>query len=85
MLLSRTMAAAGILALATAGAAACDDFDEELAVQAARDAAKLAQAAPQQSAAVPAEPARPAPTEVAAVQPQPEPLATTAAAMVPGQ
>jgi hypothetical protein len=85
MLLSRTTTAAAILALATAGAAACDDFDEELAVQATRDAAKLAHAAPQQSAAVPAEPAAPAPIDVAAAQPQPQPPATTAAAILPRQ
>jgi hypothetical protein len=75
MPLTRISAATGFLLLAIAGAAACDDFDEEMAVQAARNAAKLAQAT---SAASPSEPSEPA--ELASVEP-PLPSATTVATL----
>jgi hypothetical protein len=46
---SRAIAVAGVVALlALSGARACDDFDEEMAVQAARAATKAARLAAEQ-------------------------------------
>jgi hypothetical protein len=72
MALSRILAAAGVSLLAVAGAAACDDFDEEMAVEAARNAAKIAQspAAEGRSADAAAARARSEPTEIAAAEPR---------------
>jgi len=80
---SRISAAVGAMLLVCGVAAACDDFDEEMAVQAARSAAKLEQArteAGQEEAAVVAAsaPAPSQPTEVA-VEPHAAPAPTTSA------
>lgn len=82
---SRISAAVGALLLASGAAAACDDFDEEMAVQAARNAAKLEQArtdAGQEAAVVAASaPAASQPTEVAAAEPEPAPAPAIPAGM----
>jgi hypothetical protein len=78
---SRISAAVGALLLVSGAAAACDDFDEEMAVQAARSAAKLEQArtnAGQEAAVVTASaPAPSQPAEIAAVEPDAAPASTT--------
>jgi hypothetical protein len=82
MACSRISAAVGALLLVSGAAAACDDFDEEMAVQAARNAAKLEQArtdAGQEATVVAASaPAPSQPTEVAA-EPHAAPAPTTSA------
>lgn len=82
---SRISAAVGALLLVSGAAAACDDFDEEMAVQAARSAAKLEQArtdAEQEATVVAASaPAPSPPAEVAAVEPHAAPASTTSAGM----
>jgi hypothetical protein len=83
MALSRTLAAAGISLSAIAGAAACDDFDDEMALQAAMNAYKVAQSQPADSrpaeAASASAPSEPTEAKVAVVEPQapstPEPSA----------
>jgi threonine aldolase len=65
----RFLAAAGLVALSLQVAQACDDFDEEMAMAAAREAAQLARAQTdtgRQEAAAPVAVA----SEVAAVTPQ---------------
>ena len=65
----RFLAAAGLFALWMQTAQACDDFDEEMAMAAAREAAQLAQAqrdTQRQEAKAPTEAA----SEIAAVAPQ---------------
>ena len=80
---SRISAAVGALLLVSGAAAACDDFDEEMAVQAARNAAKLEQArtdAGQEAAVVAASAPGPSqPAEVAAVEPHAAPAPATSA------
>ena len=84
MTCSRISAAVGALLLVSGAAAACDDFDEEMAVHAARSAAKLEQArtdAGQEAAVVAASaPAPSQPTDVA-VEPHSAPAPTTSAGM----
>jgi hypothetical protein len=82
---SRISAAVGALLLVSGAASACDDFDEEMAVQAARSAAKLEQArtdSGQEAAVVAASAPQPSqPTEVAAAEPDAAPAPTTSAEM----
>jgi hypothetical protein len=77
-------ATVGALLLVSGAAAACDDFDEEMAVQVARSAVKLEQARTDagQDATVAAA-SLPAPSqwaEVAAVEPYAAPTSTSAPA-----
>jgi hypothetical protein len=76
------VAAAALLLLSMSPAVGCDDFDDDKALTAAADAAKLAQAPiPQQAPgaealAAPA-PGQSAPAAVTAVEPTPAPTQTT--------
>jgi hypothetical protein len=79
MLTLRCLAAAGLVTLSLQTAQACDDFDEEMALAAAREAVQLAEArraADRKTAEAPAQAA----SEVAAMAPRavndgPAPLA----------
>ena len=77
MAILKGLAAAVVLALSISGATACDDYEDQMALAAAIDAAKLAQAATPQPAPT-AQVASPAssssqPTDVAAVETKPGP------------
>jgi hypothetical protein len=62
MRMLKCLAAAGAIAALLQTANACDDFDEEMALAAARDAARLAEAQPRPEAPAPA-------TSVASTEP----------------
>lgn len=81
MAILKGLAAAALLLLSISAAAACDDFDDEKALTAAVNAAKLAQSpiplqAPGAEVLAPAS-SQSTPTAVTAVEPTPAPTQTT--------
>jgi hypothetical protein len=83
-ILRGSAAATAVLAVSISGAAACDDFDEQLAVTAALEAVKQAQtqAQPAQAATPSANPAEPTNVAAAEAKPAPTEPGSTAATTV---